>query len=103
MFYLSLQSSHASHRARNGLDFQRLPLTEVVLGVVENLSRSTSLLVTLTSIARGNGVVVEQSEEAASVLGEDDLFLGPLNDGGKLGGICRLEFLASLCGIVLVG
>lgn len=102
MFYLSLRSSRASHRARDGLDFQRLPLTEVVLGVIENLSRSTPLLVALTSIARGDGAVVEQSEEAASVLGEDDLLLGPFNNGSELGGIRLLELLARLCRIVLV-
>jgi hypothetical protein len=45
----------------------RLPLTEIVLGVVQNLSSRAAMLIYRASIARNDGGVIEKIEETASM------------------------------------
>lgn len=47
-------------------------------------------------ITWNDGRIVEELQETASMLGEEDLLLGALDDSSKLGSVCLLEFLASL-------
>lgn len=73
-----------------------LPVAEVVLGVIENLAGLAGVVVLGLGVAGHNRGVVEKLEQAAAVLGQNNLLLGALNGGGKLGLVGFLELLASL-------
>lgn len=73
------------------------PVAQVILGVVENLSRLLSVVIRGTHVARYDRGVIEEVKKPSAVLGKDDLLLGPLNSSRKLGFVRFLELLASLC------
>ncbi len=74
----------------------RLPVAEVVLGVVQNLAGLGSVVVDGLGVTGDNRSVVKKLQQAATVLGQDNLLLGTLNSGGELGLVGFLELLASL-------
>ena len=59
----------------------RLPVTEVVFGVVQDLAGLGAVGVRLALVAWNDGAAFEELEEAAAVAGKDDLLLGPLDRG----------------------
>lgn len=73
-----------------------LPVAEVVLGVVQNLAGLGSVVVDGLGVTGDNRSVVKKLQQAATVLGQDNLLLGTLNSGGELGLVGFLELLASL-------
>lgn len=73
-----------------------LPVLEVVLGIVQDLPGLRAVEIRPALFTWHDGAVVKELQEAAAVAGEDDLLLGALNGGEKLGVIGLLEFLASL-------
>lgn len=75
----------------------RTPVTEVVLGIVEDLSGLSASFVGRADIAWDDGGVVEELEEAHAMTGQDDLFLGAFDGGEELGIVGLLELLARLC------
>lgn len=80
-----------------------LPLAQVVLGIVEDLAGLATVLVRGAGIAGNNRSVVEQLEQALAVAGEDNLLLGALNGGSKLGLKGLLELLARNVGELGLG
>lgn len=73
-----------------------LPIANVVLGVAQDLTRLCTVLVGDTRVSGHDWGVVEELQEAAAMLGQDDLLLGSLNCGSELAGVRCLEFLTSL-------
>ena len=81
----------------------RLPLAQVLLGVVEDLARGLALGVRLALVARHDGGVVEQVDQLARLAGEQDLLLGALDDGGRVQVVCLLQLLAGDVGELGLG
>lgn len=73
------------------------PIAEVVLCVVQNLPRLGSVLVRGARVAGDHGRVVKEGEQAAAVLGEDELLLGALDGREEL---CVVRLLELLTGLV---
>lgn len=73
-----------------------LPVAKIVLGVVENLASLTGVVVDGFGVTGNNWGVVEELEQTATVLGQDNLLLGALNGGGKFGLVRFFELLTSL-------
>jgi hypothetical protein len=73
------------------------------LGVVEDLAGGELVGVGLAVLAGDDGRVVEQAEELAGVLGEQDLLLGALDDGGGAEVVGLLELLAGDVGELGLG
>lgn len=72
------------------------PVAQVILGVIENLSRLLSVVIRGTLVARYDRSIIEEVKKPSAVLGQDDLLLGPLNSCRELGFVRFLELLASL-------
>ena len=83
------------NRAPIRLSF-RLPLPEVIFTIIEDLAGLSSMLVNWASISWDNRRVIQEFQETATMLGEDDLLLCTLNSCSKFGCICLLELLTSL-------
>jgi hypothetical protein len=74
----------------------RLPVAEVIFGVVQDLTGLGAVGVWLALVAWHYGGVVQELEEAAAVAGQDDLLLGTLDRGEEFGVVGFLELLAGL-------
>lgn len=74
----------------------RLPVTEIVLGVVQDLAGLAAVAILALRITGGHGGVVQQRKETSAVLGQDDLSLGALNHGSEFGVVCFLDLLSRL-------
>jgi hypothetical protein len=74
----------------------RLPVAELVFGSVEDLTARFDVLEDGVCIAWYDWGVIKEVEHAASLLGEDDLFLGALDSGGEVDVVGFLELLTSL-------
>ncbi len=72
------------------------PVAQILLGIVENLACLWSMLKRWTIVSWDDWGVIEEVEKTAAVARENNLLLGTLNCGSKLGGIGLLELLASL-------
>lgn len=96
LLVLSLQARRSALDGCSKLVGLGLPVSKVVLTVVEDLAGLRAVLEDSTGITWDDGRVVEEFQETTSVLGEEDLLLGTLNDSGKLCSVCLLEFLTSL-------
>jgi hypothetical protein len=77
----------------DGLDI-RSPSSELILCDVQDFSCSLSVREGWVDISRNNGSVVNEVEQLSCVLGEHDLLLGALDDGGGVKVVCLLELLA---------
>ena len=73
-----------------------LPLAEIVLGIVENLSSMEPLLKSWANIAGYDGSVVEKVEKTTAMTCEEGLLLGPLDDGGEVEIVCFFELPTGL-------
>lgn len=73
-----------------------LPVFQVVLGVVQDLSSLGAMAVWAALVAGDNRAVVEELQEPAAVAGEDDLLLRPFNGGEEFGVVGLLELLTGL-------
>ena len=73
-----------------------LPALQLLLGVGQDLAGLGGVAEGLADVARYDGRVVQAVEEAAPVLGEDDLLLGALDGGGELEVEGFLELLTGL-------
>lgn len=78
------------------------PVTQIVFGIVEDLSGLVALCVRDTGVARDDGSVVEEVEQTETVAGEDDLLLGALDGGEELGCVGFFKLLTSLVLVMLV-
>jgi hypothetical protein len=85
--------------SRDG-DDGRLPRAQIALGVVEHVSSLDGLLVRLDGVAGDYRRIVEQVEQSACMLGEDDLLLGAFDDGGEVDVEGFLDFLPGLLSLV---
>lgn len=74
----------------------RLPLLEIILRVVQDLSSLIRVLVRRADVTWDDWGVIEEVEETTTVAGEDNLLLGTLDGGGELQSVCFLELLAGL-------
>ena len=100
-----LRHSVTAHLAGVGPDrlHVRLPSPEVTLGVGEDLPAVVDLGEGGALLAGDDGGVVEEVDEVAGALGEEDLFLGTLDDGGGVEVEGFLELLAGDVGELGVG
>lgn len=73
-----------------------LPVTQVILGVVQDLAGLGTMGVWVTVVTRDNGGVVQEMQEAPAVAGQNNLLLCPLDGGEELRVIGLLELLTSL-------
>ena len=64
------------------------------LSIIQNLARGQFLGVRGAVLAGDDGGVVQQTQQLAGVLGEQDLLLGTLDDGRGVQVVGFLEFLA---------
>jgi len=76
------------------------PVTQVVLGVVEDLASLGAVGVCRARVAGNDGRVVQEPQQAAAVAGQDDLLLCALDDGGELGLIGLLQLLTGLTDVL---
>jgi hypothetical protein len=74
----------------------RSPISKIVLSIVEDLSSLGGMLIGTSGIARHNGRVVEELQQATTMLGQNNLLLGTFDGGGELGSISLLELLSGL-------
>lgn len=74
-----------------------LPIFEIILSVVQNLTCLGTVTVGVAYLSRNHGTVVKQLKKATTVTGEDNLFLGSLDCGQEFGVICLFEFFPRLC------
>ena len=73
------------------------PVAKVLLGVIEHLACLGRVLEgRRPGVARHDGRVVEQVDEAARVARQHDLLLGPLDGGGRVDVVGLLELPAGL-------
>jgi hypothetical protein len=79
------------------------PSPEGRLSIIQNLSRGKFLGVGGAVLSGDDGGVVQQAEQLAGVLGEQDLLLGALDDGCGVQVVGFLEFLAGDVGELGLG
>ena len=82
-------------RAGNGFEAGG-PFPEILFGVVEDLARLVGVLERGPRVARYDGGVVEEVQDAAAVAGEEDLLLGALDDGGEVDVVGFFQLLTGL-------
>jgi hypothetical protein len=80
----------------------QLVVAKVIFSVVENLPGVLCACKRRVQISRNNGRVIDEIEEAAGMLSQNDLLLSTLNCCCEVGVVCLLEFLTSLCVINLL-
>ncbi len=73
-----------------------LPVTQIILGVVQNLAALRCVLVRRALGAGDYRRVIEQLQEPLAVTGQDGLLLGTLDGGCELGCVSLLQFLPGL-------
>lgn len=74
----------------------RLPVAEIIFGVIQNLASLGAVGVGLALVAWHHGAVVQKLEETAAMAGQDDLLLSTLDRGNKFGVVGFLQLLAGL-------
>lgn len=81
--------------SRVGVDRLKVrdPSPEVILGDVQNLSCSLGVRVSRVRISGHNGRVINEVEQLSCILGQKDLLLGTLDDGGSVSIVGLLELL----------
>lgn len=90
-------TSQTTSIARDGL-IVGAPFTKVVLSAIEDLTCFFCVGEGGVGVAGDDGGIVEEHEEAASVLGEDDLLFGAFDGCGEVEVVGFFEFLAGLWG-----
>jgi hypothetical protein len=73
-----------------------IPIAEVFFRIVENLPGCLTMEVRGMGITRNDGGVIEEVDETASLLGEQNLLLGACNGGSSVEVEGFLELLTSL-------
>lgn len=73
-----------------------MPALELSLGISQNLSGIMGMSERLTDVTRNHGRIVEEVQQPAAVLGEDDLLLSTLDGGSELQVVRLLDLLPSL-------
>lgn len=86
----------------DGLDI-RSPVSEFVLGNIQDLSCVLSVSESGVGISRNNRSVVNEVEQLSCVLGQKNLLLGALNDGSSVNVVSLLELLAGDVGKLSLG
>ena len=81
----------------------RLPVTQILLGGLEDLARLVGVVEGRACVAGDDGGVIEEVEETATVAGEDDLFFSAFDGRGEVEIVGFFEFLAGLCGVSWYG
>lgn len=98
---------HSVDTERAGVAVDGLHVETVVLDVsvrlVQDLAESVSVLKGLVLLSRHDWCVVEVVEDLACSLGQDNLLLGALNDGGSVDVKGLLELLAGDVGQLRLG
>lgn len=64
-----------------------LPVFQIVLGIIKDLTSLARVLEGGPDVARDNGSVIKEVQKATTVAGEDDLLFGAFDGGGEFGGI----------------
>lgn len=80
----------------------KLPVAQIVLGVVQNLTSLCTVVIRARLFTRNDGAVVQEMYQATAMAGQNDLLLGSFNRSKEFGVVCFLELLASLYGGVAV-
>lgn len=86
----------------DGLDIGD-PSLELVFSVVENISCGLGVSKGRMCVSRDNRSVVDKVEQLSCVLGQQDLLLGTLNDGGGVKIVGLLELLTGDVGELGLG
>lgn len=71
-------------------------MTEIILGILEDLASQGLMVICLTCITRNNGSVINVVQQATSMASQNGLLLGALNNGRQVDIIGLLQLLASL-------
>ncbi len=75
----------------------RLPVREVIFGIVKDLAGLVCVLIGWTDITWDDGSIIDEVEETATVASKDDLLLSALDRGSEFGGVGLLQLLSCLC------
>ena len=73
-----------------------LPLLQLLLSIVEYLSRFARMGEWLAHVAGNDRGIVEKVQQTTAVAGEDDLFLSAFDGRGEVQVVCLLQLLARL-------
>ncbi len=73
-----------------------LPILEIILGIVKNLTGLIDVLVGWSYVSRNNWCVIQEIEESAAVTSKDNLLFGAFDGCSEFSSVCLLQFLACL-------